>query len=75
MNQMKKRDWAFVAASMAGAVLFGVWSFHMGIAFHRSQQNTTDLSSLRRHSQDGVSTGGPARLQGDDGDQRAGQPR
>jgi len=40
---MRKRDWAFVAACVAGALLFGVWSFQMGIAFHRSQHGATDL--------------------------------
>ncbi|WP_143271564.1 hypothetical protein [Bradyrhizobium mercantei] len=53
MNQMKKRDWVFVACCVAGALLFGVWSFQMGLAFHRSQQGPTDLSSSHRHSQDG----------------------
>ncbi|WP_244065569.1 hypothetical protein [Bradyrhizobium sp. Ce-3] len=55
MNQMKKRDWAFVVACVAGAVLFGVWSVQMGLAFHRSQQAATDLSSSRRQSPDGSS--------------------
>jgi hypothetical protein len=75
LNQMKKRDWAFVAACVAGAVLFGVWSFQMGIAFHRSQQGATDLSSSHRRSQNGSSASGPARLQADDGGEQAGQPR
>ncbi len=72
---MRKRDWAFVAACVAGALLFGVWSFQMGIAFHRSQHGATDLSSSHRRSQDGASARSPARRQADDGDQLAGQPR
>lgn len=75
LNQMKKRDWAFVAACVSGAVLFGVWSFQMGIAFHRSQETATDLSSLHRSGPDGASASSPARLEGDDGDQQTGQPR
>ncbi|KRP95958.1 hypothetical protein ACVIHI_002486 [Bradyrhizobium sp. USDA 4524] len=72
---MRKRDWAFVAACVAGALLFGVWSFQMGIAFHRSQHGATDLSSSHRRSQDSASAHGPARPKADDGDQQAGQPR
>ena len=34
---MKKRDWAFVAACLAGALLFGVWSIRLGVEFYRSQ--------------------------------------
>lgn len=75
VEQMKKRDWIFVAACVAGALLFGVWSFQMGIAFHRSQQGATDLSSSHRRSQDGGSASNPARLQADDSDEQAGQPR
>ncbi|WP_145987174.1 MULTISPECIES: hypothetical protein [Bradyrhizobium] len=52
LNQMKKRDWAFVAACVSGAVLFGVWSFQIGNAFHRSQETATDRSSLRRSGPD-----------------------
>jgi len=26
LNQMKKRDWAFVAACVAGALMFGIWA-------------------------------------------------
>jgi len=75
LNQMKKRDWAFVAACVSGAVLFGVWSVQMGIAFHRSQETATDLSSLHRRSPDGASASSPARLEGDDGGRQTGQPR
>lgn len=75
LKQMKKRDWAFVAACVAGAVLFGVWSFQMGLAFHRSRQGATDLSSSHRRSQNGASARSPARLPADDGDEQAGQPR
>ncbi|WP_342722049.1 hypothetical protein AAFG07_22275 [Bradyrhizobium sp. B097] len=79
LYQMKKRDWAFVAACVAGALLFGVWSFQMGIAFHRSRQGATDLSSSHRRSlggsQDGSSAGIPARPAADDSDQQARQPR
>ncbi|MBR1160755.1 hypothetical protein [Bradyrhizobium elkanii] len=75
VGPMRKRDWAFVAACVAGALLFGVWSFQMGIAFHRSQHGATDLSSAHRRSQDGASARSPAGLQADDGDQQAGQPR
>ena len=66
LNPMKKRDWAFVAACVAGAMLFGVWSFQMGIAFHRSRQGATDLSSSHRRGQAGSQ---------DDSDQQARQPR
>ena len=78
--QMKKRDWAFVAACAAGALLFGIWSFQMGIAFHRSQQQRpTDLSSSHRRSQygaqvgsqSGSSAGSPARPAADDSDEQA----
>ena len=79
LNPMKKRDWAFVAACVAGAMLFGVWSFQMGIAFHRSRQGATDLSSSHRRgqagSQDGSSASSPARPAADDSDQQARQPR
>lgn len=75
LYQMKKRDWAFVAACVAAAVLFGVWSFQMGIAFHRSRQGSTDLSSSHRRSQNGSSASSPARPAADDGDQQARQPR
>lgn len=79
LYQMKKRDWAFVAACVAGAVLFGVWSFQMGIAFHRSRQGSTDLSSSHRRSQNGAQGGSsassPARPAADDSDEQARQPR
>ncbi|MGY3482342.1 hypothetical protein ACVW1C_000225 [Bradyrhizobium sp. USDA 4011] len=79
LNPMKKRDWAFVAACVAGALLFGVWSFQIGIAFHRSRQGATDLSSSHRRgqrgSQEGSSAGNPARPAADDSDQQARQPR
>ncbi|MFT5554000.1 MAG: hypothetical protein ACI9P3_003419 [Bradyrhizobium sp.] len=48
LNQMKKRDWAFVAACVAGALMFGIWSVQMGFAFHRSRQVPTDLSRSHR---------------------------
>ncbi|GIQ77841.1 hypothetical protein BraRD5C2_62910 [Bradyrhizobium sp. RD5-C2] len=76
---MKKRDCAFVAACAAGALLFGIWSFQMGIAFHRSRQAPTDLSSSHWRgqdgSQDGSSASGPPRPAADDSDERARQPR
>jgi hypothetical protein len=43
-----RRDWAFVAACIAGALLLGVWSFRLGVEFHRSQLAATDLSSKGR---------------------------
>ncbi|WP_375783120.1 hypothetical protein ACE10Z_24860 [Bradyrhizobium sp. Pha-3] len=79
MNPMKKRDWVFVAACVAGALLFGVWSFRMGVAFHRSRQGPTDLSSSHRRGQDGAQDGSsassPARPAADDSDEQARQPR
>ncbi|WP_210345473.1 hypothetical protein [Bradyrhizobium sp. CCBAU 53421] len=74
-----KRDWAFVAACVAGALLFGVWSFEMGSAFHRSRQRATDLSSSHRRgqhgSQDGSFASSPARPAADDGEEQARPPR
>ncbi|WP_143046574.1 hypothetical protein [Bradyrhizobium erythrophlei] len=75
LYQMKKREWAFVAACVAGAVLFGVWSFQMGIAFHRSRQGSTDLSSSHRRSQNGSSASSPARPAADDSDEQARKPQ
>ncbi|MES5488736.1 hypothetical protein QMZ05_38850 [Bradyrhizobium sp. INPA03-11B] len=75
MDQMKKRDWVFVAACVAGALLFGIWSVQMGFAFHRSRQGPTDLSSSHRRSQDTSSVRSPARLDADDGDQADHQSR
>jgi hypothetical protein len=49
-----RRDWAFVAACIAGAVLLGVWSFRSGLEFRRTQSGATDLSSARRHGGDGA---------------------
>jgi hypothetical protein len=45
---MKKRDWAFVVASLAGAVLFGVWSVRVGVQFYRSQHAPTEFASSQR---------------------------
>ena len=47
-----RRDWAFVVACIAGALLFGVWSFKLGLEFRRSQPGATDLSSSRRQRAD-----------------------
>ena len=47
-----RRDWAFVAACIAGALLFGVWSFRLGLEYRRSQPGATDLSSSRRQRAD-----------------------
>ncbi|QOZ26061.1 hypothetical protein XH93_22515 [Bradyrhizobium sp. CCBAU 51753] len=57
---MKKRDWAFVAACAAGALLFGVWSVQMGIAYHRSRLGVTDLSSSHRQAGHRASSEGSA---------------
>lgn len=76
LYQMKKRDWAFVAACAAGALLFGVWSFQMGIAFHRSRQGPTDFSSSHRRSQVGSQVGSSAvRPAADDSNELSRQPR
>jgi len=72
---MKKRDWVFVAACVAGALLFGVWSVQMGFAFHRSRQTPTDLSSSHRRSQNTSATSSSVRLEADDGDQPDRQSR
>jgi hypothetical protein len=45
---MKKRDWAFVVASLAGALFLGVLSVRLGVEFYRSQHAPTDLSSSQR---------------------------
>ena len=45
---MKKRDLAFVALCLAGAVLCGTWSVKLGVDFYRSHQAPTDLSSSHR---------------------------
>ncbi len=47
---MRKRDLAFVAACITGALLFGVWSVRLGVDFYRSQHGATDLSSSRRQA-------------------------
>jgi len=47
-----RRDRAFVAACIAGALLFGMWSFKVGMEFRRSQPGATDLSSSRRQRAD-----------------------
>ncbi|QPF81867.1 hypothetical protein IC762_18875 [Bradyrhizobium genosp. L] len=73
-DQMKKRDWAFVAVCAAGALLFGVWSVRMGIAFHRSHQGVTELSSSQRHRA-GASAEGAATREADDSDTQTEQPR
>jgi len=52
VDKMKKRDWAFVAVCVAGALLFGGWSVRMGIAYQRSQQGVTDISSSHRRGGD-----------------------
>jgi hypothetical protein len=67
-DQMQKRDWALVAASIAGALLFGVWSFQMGVAYHRLQHGATDLSSSKRHGGDASSVTAPASPRTDDAD-------
>lgn len=64
---MTKRDWAFVAACVAGALVFGVWSVRMGIAFHRAQHGITELSSSRRHAAEPPAPGN-ATLDADDTD-------
>jgi hypothetical protein len=69
---MRKRDWAFVAACFAGALLFGVWSVQMGIAFHRSRLGMTDLSSSHRQAGHGASTEGSA---ADDLEPQSGRPQ
>ena len=47
---MKKRDLAFVALCLAGAVLCGTWSVKLGVDFYRSHQAPTDLSSSHRQA-------------------------
>ncbi|WGS17262.1 MULTISPECIES: hypothetical protein [unclassified Bradyrhizobium] len=59
-DQMKKRDWAFLAACLATALLFGIWSVQMGIAHHRVRRDPTDLSSANKRGGDGASVTAPA---------------
>jgi hypothetical protein len=73
-NQMRKRDWAFVAACVAGAMVLGVWSVRMGIAFHRAH-GVTDLSSSQRRTEPAPAADAPAVLQKDDLDQPSARPQ
>ena len=73
-DQMRKRDWAFVAICVAGALFFGVWSVRMGIAFHRAQ-GVTDLSSSRRHTEQLPPANAPAVLEANDIDPQSARPQ
>ncbi|KWV57448.1 hypothetical protein AS156_39790 [Bradyrhizobium macuxiense] len=67
-DQLKKRDWVFVAVCIAGALLFGAWSVQMGVAYHRSQHGPTDLSSSNRRGGDAPSPTAPAPAETDNAD-------
>lgn len=47
---MNKRDLAFVALCLAGALLCGTWSVKLGVDYYRSHQAPTDLSSSHRQA-------------------------
>ncbi len=72
---MKKRDWAFVAACIAAALLFGVWSVQMGIAYHRAQRGPTDLSSANRRGGNSASVTAPVQPRTGDSDAQTGRTR
>jgi len=74
-DPMKKRDWAFLAACIAAALLFGVWSFQMGIAYHRAHPGSTDLSSANRRGGNSASVTAPVPPRAGDGDAQTGRAR
>ncbi|MBR0872667.1 hypothetical protein JQ633_20055 [Bradyrhizobium tropiciagri] len=77
-DQMRKRDWAFVAVCVAGALFFGVWSVRLGINFHRAQgtdQSATDLSSSHRRARPLPAADAPAALNADDIEAQPGRPQ